>query len=221
MAKVSKYFICFMKKAIAAFLVFFALPTLLYSQGDIRLSVKIDPTVTFNRFESNSDSIIIENLRDDVRLTFGLAADIGMTESYYFSTGFLYSIRKVSFGAINEQTGETDEEQYSLEYIELPLTLKLFTNDLGVDSKIYFQTGFTLDFLVNWRGINKNDTRIEDLSFFDSSFLVGAGYDKQLGISTAFFIGLFYQRGLVNIANEDSGFSLKNDLLGLDLGLRF
>ena len=210
-----------MKKYYAVLLLVFIIPFKTQAQGDLRLSIKVDPAVTLNRFVSETDSLLIENLRDDVRLTFGLAADVGISESYFFSTGLLYSLRKVSFGAVSVATGETDEEQYKLEYIELPLTLKLFTNDLGVDSKIYFQTGFTLDFLVNWNGINKNDNRVQEFNFFDSSFYVGAGLDKQMGVTTAFFIGLFYQRGLVDVANNNPEVTLKNDIAGIDLGLRF
>ncbi len=192
-----------------------------FSQGEVRLSVKLAPAVTLNRFTSETDSLTIENHRDDVRGNFGLIVDIGFTDSYYFSTGLLYSIRKVSFYAISEPSGVSDSEQYQLEYIELPLTVKLFTNNLGVDSKIYFQTGFTVDFLVNWKGINKNDNRVDSFNSIDASFYVGAGYDKQLGVSTAFFEGIFFQRGLVDIANDNPEVTLKNDLLGLDLGLRF
>jgi len=210
-----------MKKYSAVLLLILIIPFKSQAQGDLRLSIKVNPAVTLNRFVSETDSLLIENLRDDVRLTFGLAADIGISESYFFSTGLLYSLRKVSFGAMSVPTGETDEEQYKLEYIELPLTLKLFTNNLGVDSKIYFQTGFTLDFLVNWNGINKNDNRVQEFNFFDSSFYIGAGFDKQLGVTTAFFIGLFYQRGLVDVANNNPEVTLKNDIAGIDLGLRF
>ena len=187
----------------------------------VRLGIKFSPTVIFNRFVSNSDSIAIDNTRDDKRFTFGLTADFGLTDNYFFSTGVLYSLRKVTFAAVNLNSGELDAEQYNLEYIELPLTLKLYTNDIGVDSKIYFQPGFTMDFLVNWKGINKNDNRVKDFNFFDSSFYIGAGWDKQLGVTTSFFAGLFYQRGLVDIANKNDDITLKNDLLGLDLGLRF
>ena len=191
-----------------------------FSQS-VRLGIKFSPTVIFNRFVSHSDSIAIDNKRDDKRFTFGLTADFGLTDNYFFSTGALYSLRKVTFAAVNLNSGESDAEQYSLEYLELPLTLKLYTNDIGVDSKIYFQPGFTMDFLVNWKGINKNDNRVKDFNFFDSSFYIGAGWDKQLGVTTSFFAGLFYQRGLVDIANKNDDITLKNDLLGLDLGLRF
>ncbi len=191
-----------------------------FSQS-VRLGVKFSPTITFNRFVSHADSIAIENTRDDKRFTFGLTADFGLSDNYFFSTGALYSLRKVTFAAENLNTGESDAEQYSLEYIEIPLTLKLYTNNIGVDSKIYVQPGFTLDFLVNWKGINKNDNRVKDFNFFDSSFYFGAGWDKQLGVTTSFFVGLFYQRGLVDIANKNDDITLKNDLLGLDLGLRF
>jgi len=193
---------------------------LVFGQG-VRIGIKASPTITFNRWQSDSDSINIVNSRDDTRFTFGLVADIEFKDNYYFSTGLLYSLRKLTFGAENTNTGESDAEQYSLEYIEIPLTLKLFTNDIGVDSKIYIQPGFTLDFLVNWKGINKNDTRITDLGFFDASFYIGAGFDKKLGVTNSFFIGLFFQRGLVDISTQNPGISVKNDLLGLDLGFLF
>ncbi len=190
-----------------------------FAQG-VKIGIKASPTITFNRWESSSDSINITNSRDDTLVTFGLIGDFEFKDNYFFSTGLLYSLRKLSFAAENINTGESDAEQYTLEYIEIPLTLKLYTNNIGVDSKIYVQPGFTLDFLVNWKGINKNDTRITDLGFFDSSFYIGAGFDKKLGVTNSFFVGLFFQRGLVDISTTP-GISLKNDLLGIDLGFRF
>ena len=209
-----------MKKYPVALLLLFSLPFIAFSQTDLRLSLKVNPAITFNRFTSETDSLIFSNNEDDVRPTFGLAADIGLTESYFFSTGILYSLRNVNLSA-NTSTGLTENEKYQLEYIEIPITLKLYTNDLGVDSKIYFQTGFMFDILVNWKGATSSDDMIEKLKFFDTSFFVGTGFDKQLGVSTAIFIGIYYQRGLVNVANDNPEFTLKNDLLGLELGLRF
>ena len=192
-----------------------------YAQSDLQIGLKVAPTITFNRYTNNTDTITFSNDRNDTRVTFGLFADIPFAERYFFSTGVLYSIRKVTFAAINNNTGATDAEQYSLEYLELPVTIKLFTNDIGIDSKIYFQTGFMLDFLVNWKGINRNDDTIQGFNTFDSSFYVGGGFDKKVGVTNAFFVGLFYQRGLVDIANSSDAVTLKNDLLGLDLGFRF
>ncbi len=209
-----------MKKYVYLLLISIGVSPGLFAQS-VQIGVKASPTITFNRWTSNSDSIAITNSRDDTRFTFGLVADFELKENYFFSTGLLYSLRKLSFDAVNLNTLEVDSEQYTLEYLEIPVTLKLFTNDVGVDSKIYFQPGFTLDFLVNWKGINKNDTRITALNFFDSSFYVGAGYDRKIGVSNSFFVGLFYQRGLVNLMNENPEVDLKNDLLGLDLGFRF
>lgn len=202
----------------------FVVALLLVSPGlfaQVTIGIKVSPTVTFNRWESTSDTIRIINQRDDTRYTAGLLVDAEFADNYNFSSGLLYSKRKLTFAAENTNSGEQDAEQYSLDYIEIPLTLKLFTNDVGVDSRVYVQPGFTLDFLVNWQGINQNDTRITDLSFFDSSFYLGAGWDKNFGVTNSFFVGLFYQRGLVNISNNTPGISLKNDLIGIDLGLRF
>jgi len=207
-----------MKKTGWTLLIFLCVTFCSYSQ--VQIAIKAGPTITFNRFLSNTDSIAIDNTRDDTRFTAGLVTDFEFSDNYFFSTGVLYSLRKLSFAAVNLNTQESDAEQYTLEYIEIPLTLKLLTNDIGVDSRVYFQTGFTVDFLVGWKGINKNDTRIEDLNTFDSSFYVGTGFDKNVGVTNSFFIGAFYQRGMVNISKTDA-ITLKNDLLGLELGFRF
>ena len=124
MAKVFNYFIQQMKKFQVIFFLLLAIPFLSCSQSDLRLSIKINPTITYNRFTSETDTLSIENLRDDVRLTFGLAADLRLTDSYFFSTGILYSLRKVSFVVRNEISGATEDEQYQLEYIEISMTFQ-------------------------------------------------------------------------------------------------
>jgi len=191
------------------------------AQSEIQLGLKASPTVTLNRYTSNTDSLEFRNDRDDTRFTFGLFLDIPFAERYFFSTGIMYSVRKVTFEVVNTNTSNIVAEQYSLEYLEIPLTIKLFTNDIGVDSRIYFQTGFTIDFLVNWRPINQSYDQVQDLNVFDASFYVGGGFDKKLGVTNAFFVGIFFQRGLVDVANNTPAVTLKNDVLGLDLGFRF
>ena len=192
-----------------------------FGQAELQIGLKASPTITLNRYTNNTDSLKFRNDGDDMRLTFGLFADVPFAERYFFSTGLMYSIRKVTFAVENTNTSLTDTEQYSLEYIEIPVTIKLFTNDIGVDSRIYFQTGITLDFLVNWKGISRNDDSFQDFNFFDSSFYVGGGFDKKVGVTNAFFAGVFFQRGLVDVANNSDAVTLKNDVIGLDLGYRF
>ena len=37
------------------------------------------------------------------------------------------------------------EEAYRLHYLQIPIALKLFTNEVALDTRVYFQVGLTAD----------------------------------------------------------------------------
>ncbi|MEP2773683.1 MAG: porin family protein [Fulvivirga sp.] len=198
------------------------------SFAQFTLGLKFSPTLSTNRIDASSDSTSFGSDGTGVRVALGPIADIEIRENYFLSTGLLFVSKRVGVEATtnnnaNEQT--TFKEEYSLQYLQVPITLKLFTNEVALDKKIYFQVGGTLDFNINEEPKSQDNFLIEDFLIFDSSLLIGMGMEYKVGVNTVLFGGLTYQRGLVNAINEhaplDGDFSLKNDYISLDLGVKF
>ena len=205
-----------------------------FAQWEIGL--KITPSIATNRVVAPSN-FGFKALNAKTRFGGGVTADYFFGPNYAFSTGLIYNGRGagVSYNQVGSDPEIRKSDEFSIQYLEIPFTVKLYTNDVAPDIKLYFQTGGSLDprisAKVNGEKLepvtnNKNTRRF---NIADISVLVGAGAEMQLGESTKVFGGLSYHRGLLDIDNyyEDRGqfnnknIEIKNTYVALDLGIKF
>jgi len=193
------------------------------AQAQVKLGVQLSPTLSFNRIDD--DEALVGTNNDGVggRLMAGLLADYMFQENYYFSTGLFFTPKRV--GIATNINANPIEEAYRLHYLQIPASVKLFTNEVALDTRIYFQVGFTLEVKILEDNISDDARLIADFKPIDSSLLLGTGVEHQFGYSTILFGGFSYRRGLVNaVRNTDASLGdliIKNDLFSLDLGVKF
>ncbi|UII34031.1 PorT family protein [Fulvivirga ulvae] len=191
--------------------------------SQFKLGFKFSPTISTNRIDSKSDTVSLSTDGAGLRFVAGPIADFQLTENYFVSTGLLLVSKRAGLKA--KQPLGTEVEEYSLQYIQIPVTLKLFTNEVALDKRIYFQMGATME--VNVKDDPKKDRYyyVEDFKLFDSSLLIGVGLEYKVGVNTIVFGGFSYSRGLLNTVGDhvrlDDDITLKNDYLALDLGIKF
>ena len=195
------------------------------SHAQVKLGLQLNPTVSSNRFETLSDTVNISNNGSKLKFKFGPIVDIPITETYYFSTGILYAPKQASLKVENRNTGVTTTELYNLQYLQIPLALKLFTNEIALDTKLYFSLGTIAEIKIHEKADKKEYIAIENFSIVDVGLLLAAGVEYNIGLNTVLFGGLSYNRGLANAITDhialDEDISMKNDLLSLDLGIKF
>ncbi len=189
--------------------------------AQVKFGLKAAPTLSFNRVEGNSDVTSYNPDGLGLRMQLGPIIDFEFKENHYFSTGVIFATKRVG---LNVSTNNTPEriEDYSLHYLQIPLTLKLFTEEVGLDKKIYFQVGGTLD--VRTKGETEPNDFVTKFNFMDASALLAVGIEYGFGIDTKLFGGIIYQRGLFNVINESAtsdDWKVQNDLLGLEFGITF
>lgn len=193
------------------------------SAQKIKLGFKFSPTISTNRIDDSTDSISYSTDGAGLRFATGPTVDIPITEYYHFSTGILLVSKKSAFKAVSQTNSR--QEEYKLQYLQVPLTLKLFTNEVALDKKVYFQIGTSMEFNVKEKPKKESYYVIENFRFFDSSLLVGLGLEYKMGLSTIVYGGFSYSRGFFNTVQDEvrSGddLVLKNDYIGLDLGVKF
>ena len=118
-----------------------------------------------------------------------------------------------------------NSEEYKLQYIQLPATLKLFTNEVAPDLKAYLQLGTALEIKVFDEPEDPNYIVIEKFNPIDIPVIIGAGAEFKAGINTTLFGGFSYQRGLINAVNQTvlgaEDLQLRNTIFSIDLGLKF
>src|SRR5690606_7183524 len=189
------------------------------AQAQTQIGVKISPMLSVNRVASDDNNISATSDGVGFRASFGPIVDFFLMENYYFSTGLLYTPKRA--GITIRDSGIS--EDYKLQYLQLPATLKMFTNELALDTRLYFQVGGIPEIKIDEKNTS-GDTFVRKFRAIDFSVIAGFGVEYRLGVSSTAFAGISYSRGLINAASkryENHDFKLKHDLISLDFGLKF
>ena len=211
-----------MKKIILASLLI-SLSFLTYAQPNIGLVV--GPSISMNRVKYIDDANLdYSNDGSALRFRFGLEADFMLSETYAFSTGLLFAPKRAGFTITPLNGSAQSTEDYKVHYLQLPVTLKLFTTEIQPDLKLFFQLGFKGEIKLFDEAFEEDYVLIEKFHLFDCSFTGGVGVEYGAGVNTVFYGGIFYDRGLVDIvksSNADNALTTKMHSLDLKLGLKF
>ena len=153
----------------------------------------------------------------------GLLVEKELRDNYYFSTGISFFSRKYSYVANDNVATFSDE--IVAQYIQLPATLKLHTNEILLDMTIYFQLGASIDIPIHNKIDELADPLVTELFFADLSLITSTGVEYKLGNSTRVFAGLYYNRSFLNQARKtqfpDADFSMRSSMFGLQAGIIF
>ncbi|MEP0985972.1 porin family protein [Ekhidna sp.] len=189
------------------------------SMAQVKLGLKLAPVVSANR--AKNDAQTIENDGSQMKFSIGLIADQSFSDTYYLSTGLVYLPKRAAFRSADN----TVEEEYKLQYLQIPATLKLFTNEIAPDLKPFIQIGTGLEIKVFDEPEDPSYVTVEKFNPIDVPVILGAGVEYRAGINTTIFGGFSYQRGLINAVNEAAtGFEdlqIRNTVFSIDLGVKF
>ncbi|MFD1469058.1 porin family protein [Hymenobacter caeli] len=216
------------------------------ASAQVEIGIKISPAITSLRAESPSATAFAS---ESSKLSFGggLIVDYFFGENYAFSTGLFltgkggtisYNDKNPPYLPGTPQAGVRVNQKIATQYLEVPATIKLFTNELAPATRLYFQLGGSLAVPIATRingekfyqdpYDNNNETSASDHVFdIDINALLGAGVEYQLGRSTKALAGISYHRGLVDLDRyfeKTRGFTdvtIKNSVFALDLGMKF
>lgn len=232
-----------MKKLLLSLLVLAA--TISTASAQFEIGLKVSPSVTSLRAESPAGTAVGTGFTSGKsKLSFGggLVVDYFFGENYAFSTGLLLSGKGGTFSYNESKTANggavsTNTMKLSTQYLELPVSVKLFTNEVATDVRLYFQVGGSINVPIGARidgekfytdpSNNASVKASEYVKFVDADGLAGLGAEYQLAKSTKVFAGLSYRRGLIDLDRyfeDDHGFkdvSIKNSGFALDLGIKF
>lgn len=199
-----------------------------YSQ-DLRLGVCLNPH--FDWFSESSDLMKSNGTKTGVE--GGLIVENYFTKNYAFATGILlgsFGGRMVYNDSISFQTDETykdippgKEVKYKLQYISVPVGLKLKTNQIGYMS--YFaRLGFTGQVNIGARADAPpnldDDGAGKEIGLFNLAYHFGAGLEYGIGGNTAIVAGVTYNNGFLDILTKQGG---KESLsyLTINIGVMF
>jgi hypothetical protein len=211
--------------------------------AQVEIGLKVSPSISYLR--TNSQSNDFQNGNSKLGFGGGIFIDYFFGENYAFNTGLFltgkggsYSYKENSVLGTPAAGTTTVTQKLGIDYLELPVTIKLFTNEISPGTRLYFQVGPSVAVPVGARingdkytsdPFNNNaQTKSSDRVFaVDFNVLGSVGAEYQLGHSTKVLTGISYHHGLVDLDRyfeKDRGFSdvsIKNSVFALDLGLKF
>ncbi len=222
-----------MKKIILSIFIFCAVITSLQAQ-EFRFGLTATPV--FDWLKVNGG--LYDNAGTQFGFQYGLLFDqtIGSVERYAFSTGIVINYTGEGITSTDTATAITTEWNAKSQYIEIPLTVRLRTNEVNYIS-YYGQFGLTPGVCIKSRGnlIVDGTTLYEDVNLRDANNLTGAQYqllnisltlgggiEYSMAENTSIMAGVFWQNGFANILDDnvdDNSALLKQ--LGVRLGVLF
>lgn len=189
------------------------------------IGIKIGPTYSMTRTGTEGPDTSIDGDGNSARILFGAFVDIGFKENYFFHTGVNYASKRTNIVASHPGVGADIKEQYSHEYLQLPLLLKLYTNEISLDTKVYFNFGVIPELRLSTSNDDVTEVLIENFNGFDLAGNIGGGIEKSLGPNTRVFGGLNFNIGFLNMVKDQNQqfdeFNVKSNLLALEIGIKF
>ncbi|MEA5459656.1 hypothetical protein VB796_11425 [Arcicella sp. LKC2W] len=215
----------------------------------LKMGFRFSPGIMINYVEASKNFKGFESNGANVRLSLGPIADFYITDKYAFSTGLWYTVKSVNYSMhgtfydneLFKTTPLTADEirgteaNFNLQYLQLPLTMKIFSDNILDDTPVYLQFGGTVDIKIAEKALDKTRNALFQyqerlassqsiFSFGDVGLLLGIGGEKSISRGgDAFFFGLQYQRGFVEINRSRTFGDLitKNGAFYLDFGVKF
>jgi len=175
---------------------------------------------------------------------YGLVTEFRFAENYAFATGIEVAYRN---GKIKTQASETvndttttivSKASMKIQYIEIPLTLKLKTNEIGV-LRYFLQIGVAPGFKIGAKAdvSSKTETSTagttigtisipeENVDYKDAinnlnmSMIVSGGIEYNISGNTNLLLGLVFNNGFSDVVDGDP--KAKSNYLGLSIGVLF
>jgi hypothetical protein len=198
------------------------------SVAQVKLGLKFSPSLNSSRTFLPSDTVDVDPDNGLLKISLGLIADLELTETYFVSTGVMVVPKRVGV-IIKPENGATfseSKEYFDMQYVQIPATLKLFTNEIIPDGSMYFQVGGAADIKVFEQPVEEEYEFIGEFNNLDVTVILGGGFEYQAGLNTALFAGVTYNRGLTNVVKTtqpalDDDFSIRTSVLMIDLGIKF
>ncbi len=187
-----------------------------------RFGINLSPN--FNWLSSNASDITTEGTNFGLRLGFqgeyffaeryALAAGLGFAFNQggtlmHTQAGDYWSqseLANVDFHALPENTSL----KYSIQYLEIPIGLKMLTNEFGY-FRYYAEPGINLGIRTQARGdifngdaqLNDNEEDVKaDVNLLNLSWGIGAGAEYSINANTILFLGVHYANGFLDVTDD-------------------
>jgi opacity protein-like surface antigen len=176
--------------------------------------------------------------------SYGLVTEFNFADNYAFATGIDIAYRGGKFKTVTTEYPDSvttvttsTRSKYTIQYIEIPLSLKLKTNEIGYLT-YFLQAGVSPGFKIRARGsyeaaiqttvgsttTNSSDSQsdidiMKDINNFNISMLIGGGVEYTLSGSTVLLAGIQFNNGFLDVFDGDP--KVNSNYLALTIAVLF
>jgi len=183
----------------------------------VQFGLKLGPNVGW--FKPNSDNYSSEG--SVVGFNWGFITEFNVAKNYAINTGFnvVYNNGKLKYPHVHETDTGILQRKYNLQYLEIPICLKMRTNQIGYFT-YYGKIGLGVNFNVRAKAKDvfnvdpEVETDIKDeIVFMRESLIVGAGVLYSLGSETSLMFEIIFNNGFTDIlkGNNTADPDIKQD----------
>lgn len=171
--------------------------------------------------------------------SYGLLGDFNFAENYSFATGLtitsintkvtsLMTVPSASSSTPSTTPVEWDYK-YKIQYIEIPLTVKLKTTptngvrwygQFGLSTGISISSKIDLEVKGNTAMNVNNENWSDHTNIFRAGIIIGGGGEFNLSGKTNLLLGLTLNNGFTNVSSIDDE-KIKNHYVGINFGVFF
>jgi len=207
-------------------------------ESNVHFGLKAAPSFAWLRTDSKNFS----TNGSKFGFSYGLMTEFNFTKRYAFATGIdvayrggkLKSIISLQNASGVDTAIFTTEQAMTLQYIEIPLTLKLKTNEIGYLT-YYLQVGVSPGINIRAKADYKSSNQIngvtttssedaadikKDINSLNLSMIIGGGVEYTLSGSTSLLLGVQFNNGFMDIADGDD-LKANSNYLALTVGILF
>lgn len=187
-----------------------------------RMGFQVRPSIDW--FTPNTDGVELDGVR--VKFGYGLMGEYAFTNNYAITFGVEHRMSGAALrfdnaayylnAAPDTATFALQSRLYRMDYVNIPITLKLMTNEIGYMT--YFgQFGVDFSFLASARGIDKgyslsDSTRSEmtrdpqdiysQSSFGNIKLNIAAGAEWNFSGNTSLVFSVSYHHGFIDLVRD-------------------
>jgi hypothetical protein len=207
-----------------------------------KIGFNLSPSIDF--FQTNTEGVDLDKVR--AKFGYGLMAEYAFTNNYAIAFGLEHKMAGASLDfaadADARYLDQSDETEYRLltrshrlDYVNIPITLKLMTNEIGYFT--YFgQFGVDLSILASSQARDQRQTvmdtsivvgvvselfgsagetdfigRYNQTMFINVKLRIGAGFEWNFSGNTALVVSVSYHNGFIDLMKDANKDKVDND----------
>ncbi|MEO0310843.1 MAG: hypothetical protein RIQ89_500 [Bacteroidota bacterium] len=216
-------------------MLFIGLQVSAQEESSFNFGLHIAPSISWYKAEGDS----LSNDGSKIGFTYGLMADYYFSKNYALSGGLDVTYRNGKLKEINSLknsdslvSSRISNLDWSLQYIELPVTIKMRTNEIGY-LRYYLNFGLAPGFNIRKKQEAEITTQPKSgatttvtgkdsnkIGFFNFALVVGGGIEYTISGNTKGVAGLVFNNGFIDVVSTDNR-KATSSYLGLNLGVFF